>query len=82
MRAAARAMRRMGPKAVVVAVPTASVEVCEEFRKEVDEVICASMPEPFNAVGLWYEDFTQTTDEEVRALLADAAQRPSPPVGE
>jgi predicted phosphoribosyltransferase len=53
-----------------VAVPTASPETCEEMRTEADDVVCAITPEPFYAVGLWYEDFSQTTDEEVRELLA------------
>jgi predicted phosphoribosyltransferase len=56
-----------------VAVPTASPDICEQFRKEVDEVVCAITPEPFHAVGLWYEDFSPTTDDEVRDLLARAA---------
>ena len=57
-----------------MAVPTASPETCNELRKEVDDVICAITPEPFYGVGLWYEDFSQTTDEEVRDLLARAAR--------
>ena len=56
----------------MVAVPTASAETCEELRSEADEVVCATTPEPFRAVGLWYEDFSQTSDEEVRELLARA----------
>jgi putative phosphoribosyl transferase len=58
----------------VVAVPTGSPETCEQLKAQADAVICAITPEPFHAVGLWYEDFTQTTDEEVRDLLARAAQ--------
>ena len=54
---------------VVVAVPVASVDTCASFRDEVDEVVCAHVPDPFRAVGLWYEDFEQTTDDEVRDLL-------------
>jgi predicted phosphoribosyltransferase len=72
MRAAALALRRRGPERVVVAVPVASRETCEELRAEVDEVVCAETPEPFRGVGRWYEDFSQTTDEEVRELLAKA----------
>jgi predicted phosphoribosyltransferase len=72
MLAAARALRRLGPARIVVAVPTASPETCEQFRSVVDEVVCAVTPDPFHAVGLWYEDFSQTTDEEVRELLAQA----------
>jgi len=73
MRAAAAALRRAGPREIVVAVPLASRETCEAFRAEVDVVVCASTPEPFYAVGLWYEDFAQTTDAEVRDLLARAS---------
>ena len=72
MRAAALALRQQGPARVVVAVPVASREACEEFRDEVDDIVCASTPEPFMGVGRWYEDFSQTTDEEVRSLLARA----------
>src|SRR2546422_1830363 len=70
MHAAVKALRQQQPGRIVVAVPTASPEICEELRAEVDEVICAITPDPFYAVGLWYEDFSQTTDEEVRELLA------------
>jgi len=73
MRAAVAALRQMDPDRIVVAVPIAAPATCEEFRDEVDEVICAQTPDPFYAVGLWYEDFSQTTDEEVRDLLARAA---------
>jgi predicted phosphoribosyltransferase len=69
MRAAAVALRAQEPKQVVVAVPVAAVETCDEFRDEVDDVVCAVTPEPFYAVGLWYEDFSQTSDEEVHDLL-------------
>jgi predicted phosphoribosyltransferase len=70
MHAAIKALRQQQPARIVVAVPTASPETCDELKREVDEVICATMPDPFYAVGLWYEDFSQTTDEEVRELLA------------
>src|SRR3979411_748170 len=70
MHAAIQALRQQQPARIVVAVPTASPETCEEMRAEVDDVICAITPEPFHAVGLWYQDFSQTTDEEVRELLA------------
>ena len=69
MRAAVQAVRRQGASRVVVAVPVAAASTCDEFRAEVDDVVCAVTPEPFYAVGLWYEDFSQTTDEEVRRLL-------------
>jgi predicted phosphoribosyltransferase len=72
MRAAAAALRRIGPKKIVVAVPVAAPETCDEFRSEVDEIICGETPRPFQAVGLWYDDFSQTTDEEVRDLLERA----------
>jgi predicted phosphoribosyltransferase len=72
MQAAIRALRAQGPARIVVAVPTASPDICEQFRKEVDEVVCGITPEPFHAVGLWYEDFSPTTDDEVRDLLARA----------
>lgn len=74
MLAAARAVRPRRPKRVIVAVPVASRAACDEFRNEVHEVICAATPEPFTSVGQWYQDFSQTTDEEVRSLLARAAQ--------
>jgi putative phosphoribosyl transferase len=72
MRAAAIAVRRLEPKAIVIAVPVASSEACETFRHEVDATICAITPEPFFGVGQWYRDFSQTTDEEVRRLLRDS----------
>jgi len=72
MRVAVAALRQQHPARIVVAVPVASPATCAEFRDEVDEVICALTPEPFYAVGLWYEDFSQTTDEEVRDLLRQA----------
>jgi predicted phosphoribosyltransferase len=52
----------------------AAPETCQALREEVDDMVCAITPEPFHAVGLWYEDFSQTTDEEVRELLARARQ--------
>ena len=73
MRAAVLALRRQHPAAIVVAVPVAAATTCAEFEGEVDDVICASTPEPFHAVGLWYVDFTQTTDQQVRDLLARAS---------
>jgi putative phosphoribosyl transferase len=73
MQAAARAVRRHEPARIVIAVPVASRATCDQFKDEVDEVVCAVTPEPFYAVGNWYEDFTQTTDDEVRELLERAA---------
>jgi putative phosphoribosyl transferase len=75
MRAAIAALRQQQPERIVVAVPTAAPETCDEFRSEVDEVVCAITPDPFHAVGLWYEDFSQTTDDEVRDLLARASEQ-------
>jgi predicted phosphoribosyltransferase len=69
MRAAIHALRQQHPARIVVAVPTASPDTCEALKAEADDVICAMTPEPFFAVGHWYEDFTQTTDDEVRLLL-------------
>jgi putative phosphoribosyl transferase len=74
MHAAAKALRAQNPAAIVVAVPVAAEETCHEFKSEVDEVICAYTPEPFLAVGIWYEDFGQTSDEKVQELLALAAK--------
>jgi len=74
MRAAVAALRKQQPARIVVAVPTAPPETCEELRTETDDVVCAMTPEPFQSVGLWYEDFSQTTDDEVRELLAHARQ--------
>ena len=74
MLAAVKALRQQQPARIVVAVPTASPETCEQLRAEVDDIICAITPEPFHAVGLWYEDFSQTKDEEVRDLLARSEQ--------
>ena len=74
MRVAAAAVKRQEPKCLIVAVPVAASEACCELKGEVDEVICAEMPENFSSVGSWYEDFSQVTDEEVRELLAKADQ--------
>jgi putative phosphoribosyl transferase len=74
MKAAARAVSRYEPARTVVAVPVASTRTCEEFREGVDEIVCLVTPEPFHAVGLWYDDFSPTTDEEVSDLLTRASQ--------
>jgi putative phosphoribosyl transferase len=74
MRAATMALQQQRPAHVVVAVPVAVAETCDQFRGYVDEIICATTPEPFYAVGLWYHDFSQTTDDEVRELLKQASQ--------
>ena len=72
MRAAIAAVRKMEPQAIIVAVPVAAPQTCEEFRREVDEMVCLRTPDPFQAVGLWYDDFSQTTDEEVHDLIERA----------
>ena len=72
MRAAVQALREEGASKIVIAVPVAPPETCDAFRDEVDEVVCAVTPEPFRAVGIWYADFSETTDDEVRELLARA----------
>jgi predicted phosphoribosyltransferase len=76
MRAAVAAALAQGPARVVVAVPVAAPSTCEELRREVDEIVCVATPEPFMAVGRFYDDFSQTTDDEVRSLLA-AAREPA-----
>jgi predicted phosphoribosyltransferase len=74
MRAAVKALRQRGVAKIVVAVPVGPPDTCREFEDEADETICASTPEFFQAVGQYYEDFSQTSDEEVRDLLARAAE--------
>jgi erythromycin esterase-like protein/predicted phosphoribosyltransferase len=74
MEAAIIALRRLRPAAIVVAVPVGARETCERMSRLADRVICVAMPEPFFAVGPWYQDFTQTTDDEVRQLLAASAE--------
>ncbi len=74
MRAAVKALREMKPKKIVVAVPVGARETCDSFKEEVDTIaVCAITPSPFQAVGLWYQDFSPTTDEEVTDLLTRAA---------
>lgn len=84
MHAAIKTLRQQNPARIVVAVPMAPPEACEEMKKRADEVVCAITSEPFEAVGRWYQDFSQTTDEEVRELLtrqsrpdSDVAQSPA-----
>ena len=79
MRAAAEALRQLGPAKVYVAVPVAAPETCDEFREHVDEIVCLLTPEPFHAVGVWYEDFGQTGDDEVRELLENARREQAQP---
>ena len=78
MRAAVQAVRQERPKAIVVAVPVAAPSTCREFEDFVDEILCLRTPADFSAVGRWYEDFSQTTDTEVRELLShDTTRRDS-----
>jgi putative phosphoribosyl transferase len=72
MRAAVKALRQRGAVRIVVAVPVAPPAVCVELESEADTVVCACTPEPFHAVGAWYDDFAQVTDDDVRRTLAEA----------
>ncbi|HXD41027.1 MAG TPA: phosphoribosyltransferase [Ramlibacter sp.] len=72
MRAAVLAIRQQGPAQLTVAVPVGAPETCRQLAGEADEVVCAAMPQPFRAVGLWYQDFPQATDDEVYDLLEEA----------
>jgi putative phosphoribosyl transferase len=78
MRAAVIALRSFKPAHMIIAVPTGPPETCKEFEEEVETVICATTPQPFWAIGIWYEDFRQTTDEEVQRLLSAAARFTTP----
>ena len=78
MRAALLALRKRQPARLVVAVPVAARATCDDLRGDADELVCVSMPEPFGGVGRWYDDFEQTSDDDVRQLLAQAAQTPDP----
>jgi len=71
MRAAVAGLRVQHPVRIVIAVPTAAPETCNAFEFKVDEIVCAITPEPFLGVGRWYEDFSQTTDDEVRMFLEE-----------
>src|SRR4029077_19868469 len=73
MRAATLALRQLEPAAIIVAVPVGAADTCEQLRDSADRVVCAEAPKDFSAVGRWYVDFTQTTDEEVCELLNRAA---------
>jgi predicted phosphoribosyltransferase len=81
MRAAVQAVKQMQPARVVVAVPVAAAPTRDEIGAQVDEIVCSTPPEPFLAVGRWYEDFSQTTDDEVRDLLERAAREEPFPSG-
>lgn len=75
MQAAVRAARKLGARQVIVALPVAPGSVCDKLREEADRVVSIRMPDSFAAVGQWYESFIQTTDEEVRDLLARASEQ-------
>jgi len=75
MLAAVMALRQKQPARIVVAVPVGSPETCDAFRDHVDEIVCAITPDPLYGVGLWYTDFSQTSDDEVRKLLAEVVQQ-------
>lgn len=75
MRAAVIAVREHHPAQIIVAVPVAALEIYQEFGREVDEIICVQAPKRLEGVGQWYEDFSQTSDEEVRGLLAQGLGR-------
>ena len=79
MRAAAAALRKQGVGKIVVAVPVGAPETCHEIQAVADETICAIMPSFFHGVGQFYEDFSQTSDEEVRELLAKGQGPNDPP---
>ena len=76
MRAAVSAVRQEKPARIVAAVPTGSSSTCKEIGRLADECVCVATPSPFRAVGEWYEDFSQTTDDEVRGLLREASLWP------
>ena len=77
MRAAVAALRPVGPRRIVVAVPVAAAPTCRELADEVDEVVCAFTPDPFYAVGLWYADFAESSDAAIARLLAEAWADPA-----
>jgi predicted phosphoribosyltransferase len=78
MRAAAAAVRSQGAERLVVAVPVGAEQTCNKIRAEVDEVVCVLTPAPFRAVGLWYEDFSPVTEDEIRDLLTRAPSEAAP----
>lgn len=78
MRAAVRSVRQSGPARIVVAVPVGAAETCRSLRAEADDLVCTNVPLDFHAVSLWYEEFSQTTDQEVRSLLEAAAAQGTP----
>ncbi len=72
MRAAVAALKQRNPASIIVAIPVAPPDTVEVLKEEADEVVCLAMPEPFLAVGRWYGDFSQTSDDEVKSLLTRA----------
>jgi len=82
MKAAVQAVRAHGPSRIVVAVPVGSPDTCRDFAEVADEIVCARAPEYFSAVGQWYHDFSQTTDDEVRRLLQDSARHRDQPAAQ
>lgn len=77
MRAAIAGLKQLTPRRIVIGVPVAAPETCQELSREVDDMVCAATPRPFHSVGRWYEDFSQTTDQEVRELLAARRHQPT-----
>jgi predicted phosphoribosyltransferase len=75
MRAVVEAVRRQQPARIVVGAPVGALDTCAEFRRLVDDVVCVATPEPFLAVGRWFGDFSETTDADVRRILAEARAR-------
>ncbi|WP_066384231.1 MULTISPECIES: phosphoribosyltransferase [unclassified Anabaena] len=83
MWAAVLAVRQKQPKEIVIAVPVAASETCQQLENKVEKIVCAATPSPFYSVGMWYEEFPQTTDEQVRELLKKANNhQPLSPVGD
>jgi len=76
MKAAVSAVRQQNPRSIVVAVPVAAADMADEFRRMANRFVCAREPETLEAVSSWYDDFSQTSDDEVRALLAGSARQP------
>ncbi len=79
MRAAVTAIRRQQPAHLTIAVPVGAPQTCRALRQEADDLVCPAMPDPFRAVGLWYRNFPQATDEEVHALLDEARRAAAAP---
>lgn len=76
MRVAISSLRQAGAARIIAAVPVGAASTCDKIEEEADELICLHTPEPFYGVGQWYNDFSQTSDDEVRALLNNAATNP------